>query len=496
MTVTELRQKYPIFVYQTATWQIEDDQFIASFAFSAKEHTFHHQIAFACDQKQIEKCTRSMISQLVFSLGLVEMLSYWKAFCSPMIQVEASSLTAEQIEWWHKLLINGMGEYFYVNQIDFTDKDFVKIVAADQNSHSSNIANLPSDHSAPDHVDTRQPKTIDSNQPSTFLVPIGGGKDSIVTLELLKQFSPLTLLLVNPTQAARDIASQSDLTTITVSRQIDPYLLTLNNQVYLNGHVPFSASLAFISVLVAYLHQIDNVALSNEASANEASLTYLDRPINHQYSKSFEFEKDFRDYLNDLPNTTNNTQLSAQEMLKRVQHDEALPTYFSLLRPLNELQIGRLFAKLGQPYFSIFRSCNKGSKTNIWCGDCPKCLFAYLMLAPWLSESTMVSIFGQNLLEKEKLLPTLNALIGTTDHKPLECVGLREESLVACHLLIKRYQESNTQLPALLSLIKPELDVQVYLPTRSSHLLNDWNLDHHLPTSLDQFLHDFLQKSV
>ena len=544
MTVTDLRQKYPVFTYQSANWQIEGNQFQASFAFSAGKHMFHHQIAFACDQKKLENCDQSMISQLVFSLGMVEMLSYWKAFCSPVIQLEAGGLSAKQIEWWQKLLINGMGEYFYVNQIDFTGKDFVKIAAPDQNTHNSGTANYPADHSTPDHDELTQPAAFDPNQQPTFLIPIGGGKDSIITLEILKNYvqqtnarssedqiqtypsdnpqqpsnhqlptkhslvtnsqslksgqptishqppasSPLTILLVNPTQAARDIANQANLPTIIVNRQIDSHLFDLNQQSYLNGHVPFSASLAFISVLIAYLYQINIIALSNEASANEASLTYLDRSINHQYSKSFEFERDFREYLTKLLTSYDQQPMNPDGTLKQVQGDEVISTYFSILRPLNELQIARLFAKLGQPYFSVFRSCNRGSKTNTWCGDCPKCLFAYLMLAPWLNESTMVNIFGQNLLQKVDLEPTLLALIGATPDKPLECIGLRDESLVACHLIIKQYQDARLQLPILLSQILSEIDKQSNLPYKSRRLLNDWNDQHCLPKSLSQLI--------
>ncbi len=528
MTVTELRQKYPVFTYQSANWQVEGDRFQASFVFFAGENRFQHQVIFpltrqvssGSQKKQsrkevIDRSGERLIDQLVFSLGMVELLSYWKAFCSPIIEIQAGKLTDWQKHWWYDFLLNGMGEYFFVNQIDFTGDDFVKIVASDQNSHGSDVVNQPSDNSVPGHVGPTQPVPIDPNQTTSFLIPIGGGKDSIVTLEVLKQLNPLSLLLVNPTPAALDIADQANLPSITVSRQLDPYLLNLNQQGYLNGHVPFSASLAFISVLVAYLYQIDSVVLSNEASANEASLTYLNRPINHQYSKSFEFERKFREYVRDLsgldkqvatfpdgtlkpPPLRGLRQVRCDSPYSSVQQDEVdtLPQYFSLLRPLNELQIGRLFAEIGQSYFSIFLSCNRGSKTNTWCGDCPKCLFAYLMLAPWLDEPTMITIFGQNLLLNEKLLPTLHALIGFSDQKPLECVGLREESLVACYLLTKSYQESHNQLPTLLAWIQSNLEKQPDLPARSHQLLVTLNQDHFLPPSLADSLQVFFQGRI
>lgn len=440
MTVSTLRQAYPEFVYQSATWKLKDGQLVAKFDYSANQHQFSHTVEIPAGKNQIETLDRALLDKLVFSLGMVELLSYWKAFCSPMIKIEAGALNKEQNDWWLQLLIEGMGEYFFVNQIGFTAPDFVTIVAGEQSKVSDE--SIVEETSS---VKTHKTQGVHES----LLIPVGGGKDSIVTIELLKYFQQkqkveqvrLTALVVNPTQAALDVVAQSELPMLQVERKLDPLLLELNRQGFLNGHVPFSASLAFISVLTSYLHGLDAVVLSNEASANEASLSYLGRDINHQYSKSFAFETDFRWYINSL--------LPFESL--RV----TAPNYFSLLRPLNELQIGRLFAQYGQSYFGIFRSCNRGSKTNSWCNNCPKCLFAYLMLAPWLDESTMIGIFGQNLLDRADLLPVLQALIGVTPDKPLECVGLRQESLAACQLIANQYQQADKPLPALLAQIAP-----------------------------------------
>jgi hypothetical protein len=80
-----------------------------------------------------------------------------------------------------------------------------------------------------------------------------------------------------------------------IEREIDPLLLKVNAKGYLNGHTPFSAMLAFYTVLAAHLTQTRDIALSNESSANEA--TIVGTEINHQYSKSLEFERDFQDYV-------------------------------------------------------------------------------------------------------------------------------------------------------------------------------------------------------
>ena len=134
-------------------------------------------------------------------------------------------------------------------------------------------------------------------------------------------------------------------------------MLELNRQGYLNGHTPFSALVAFSGIIAARMHGLSMVALSNESSANES--TVQGSTVNHQYSKSFKFEEDFHYYQN--------TYLRGSAY------------YFSLLRPLSEFQIARYFAGQKQ-YHGIFRSCNAGSRTDSWCGHCPKCLFVYLIL--------------------------------------------------------------------------------------------------------------------
>ena len=67
-------------------------------------------------------------------------------------------------------------------------------------------------------------------------------------------------------------------------------MLQLNSEGYINGHTPFSAIVAFSSVLTAALNGQKYITLSNENSANES--TVKDSKVNHQYSKSYEFELD------------------------------------------------------------------------------------------------------------------------------------------------------------------------------------------------------------
>ncbi|MBQ9947467.1 MAG: hypothetical protein IJO91_03675, partial [Oscillospiraceae bacterium] len=181
----------------------------------------------------------------------------------------------------------------------------------------------------------------------------------------------------------------------------------LNKQGYLNGHTPFSAVVAFSAELFAAMKGLRYIALSNESSANEP---YVDgTKINHQYSKSTEFVRDFREYCRNSFGGYGRC-----------------PEYFSLLRPWSEWQIAREFVKHPQ-YFDVFQSCNLGSKTDVWCGECAKCLYVYILLSAFLDDKTLVGIFGCNMLEKSELSEMFDGLVLDGEDKPFECVGTRDE---------------------------------------------------------------------
>ncbi|MCL2634807.1 MAG: hypothetical protein FWD34_09885 [Oscillospiraceae bacterium] len=377
--------KHERFIYHS--YEITADGF--SFRFTMDEYEFTPQ--WKCD---IPETDDLMLHELVFNLGLVELISYWKSACPPIVEVRCGSLDDWQINWWKKLYLNGLGEFFYINNITPAD-DFMTIIPTQQH----------------------RPKLTVNYPLSTIncLTPVGGGKDSIVTLELLKEYHENNhCYIIGNIQRAYDTAKTagySDDRIIRVSRTIDPVLLELNKKGYLNGHTPFSAIVAFSSLVFAYITGKKYIVLSNESSANEGN---TDSGVNHQYSKSTEFERDFREYVS------------------RISPD--LPEYFSLLRPLNELQITERFVQFPK-YFPIFQSCNAGTKTNTWCRKCAKCLYVYIMLAAFLDDETLISIFGENLLENPELSDILTALKNPDYDKPFECVGTREEVNTALDMI-------------------------------------------------------------
>ncbi len=385
----------------------------------------------------MENFSDEILENLVFHIGMVELVSYWKAACPPRVIIRAGDLDAVQVAWWKKLYFHGLGEFFYLNGIETDRKNFMELIPEGSSKVRSEVM-----------LDDRK-----------VLVPIGGGKDSVVTLELLKEAkgSLVRPFLLNPREASLrtiEIAGFRVDESVVVHRRLDPELLILNEKGFLNGHTPFSALLAFVSALTAILSGSRYIALSNESSANES--TVPGSKVNHQYSKSFEFERDFSDYLH--------------------QYIHPDLYYFSFLRPLNELQIAALFSQFPQHHFS-FRSCNVGSKTDSWCGHCPKCLFTYVMLSPFLPQTKLEKIFGKNLLKDKSLQYIMDQLDGKAPVKPFECVGTPDEVKASVFQTVKKAQDGDS-----LFLVQHVLGTAGEPPEGTfTALMHHWNREHLLP---------------
>ena len=420
----KFRKEYPRFFYRgysteetlnelkiTYTFEIEGlSEFTPTWTFPKNGNT------------QVKWNEDPLMKKMIFSLGMVELVSYWKITCSPQVVIEAGALNKDQILWWKDLYFNGLGEFFYVNKITEADSEgFMEMVCA------------LGEEVKESHDYAKKQDTTGSEK--GVLVPVGGGKDSAVTLELLKSADvPVFAYIINPRGATIHTTESADLDAdhvISVHRTLDKRMLQLNKEGFLNGHTPFSALVAFSTVIAARMAGLSYIALSNESSANES--TVQGSTVNHQYSKSFKFETDFHRYQTDyLPGSA---------------------YYFSMLRPLSEFQIAKYFAKQKQ-YHAIFRSCNAGSKTDSWCGHCPKCLFVYFILSPFLSREEVKEIFGTDMLEDETMQSTMEQLVGIQEEKPFECVGSRDEINTALVMTIDRLEKDGEKLPYLLKYYK------------------------------------------
>jgi hypothetical protein len=255
-------------------------------------------------------------------------------------------------------------------------------------------------------------------------VPIGGGKDSLVSVEILKAVGEnATAVWIGHSALIESCALRSGLPLLNISRTISPVLFDYNRAGALNGHIPVTAINSAILVVAAILYGHDAIAFSNERSASSATLEYDGVPINHQWSKGWEFERGFRELVH-----------------ARVAADL---DYYSLLRPVSELAVASRFARTNR-YDDVFSSCNRNFRilgpkpSDRWCGQCPKCHFVFLALAPFMPKPRLLGIFGRNLLDDPAQMAGFDALIEYRDHKPFECVGEGRESRAAMAVLAAR----------------------------------------------------------
>ena len=345
----------------------------------------------------------------LFALHLIGGISYYKTCLPKTIEIRSGGLTSSQTAFWNDVYENGLGEFFFKNDIDFRG-----------------LIHFPA--TAP-HF--RTPSLITRDASKSPLVPIGGGKDSLVTTELLKKAGfDVTLLRIGHHPLIDEAAKTAGCPLWNVKRALAAELFDLNAQGALNGHVPITGYLYFLSVVIGLLSGKTHVAFSNEESAEEGNVEFHGKEINHQWSKSVAFERMFQTYVSTF-------------ITKNV-------TCFSMLRTLSELKIAEVFCTYPQ-YLPMATSCNKNwqilskdAGRPRWCGTCPKCAFAFTLFSAFLPKNDLEGMFGGNLFEDETLLPLFRELLGLEGHKPFECVGTKEETAAAFIMAHNRGEHEGT----------------------------------------------------
>ncbi|MBI5150975.1 MAG: hypothetical protein HZA34_00180 [Candidatus Pacebacteria bacterium] len=334
----------------------------------------------------------SILEPFLQSLHLILGISYWKMYCPRKIQIQEYDLSQDQAQFWNTVYTKGLGEFFYTNAIDYRD-----------------LVQFPS-------VENKKPRPVSLQTSGNVLLPMGGGKDSIVSAELLKKdHKQFDIFVLNPTPLHEKIAELLEKTPIIVRRKLDQKMLDLSREKHVyTGHVPMTAIYTFITLFVAAVRGDSAVILSNERSANYGNAAYLGDEINHQWSKSEEFESLLDAYIE-------------QWITPNIRA-------YSLLRTYDELEIVKRFVQYPQ-YFHYFSSCNRnfaitGSKNtngSLWCGTCPKCAFVFSTLAAYLPKEKVVGIVGKNMYADATLIPLYKQLLGVESVKPFECVGTPQE---------------------------------------------------------------------
>ena len=380
-----------------------------------------------------ERIDDQRVHGLLTLLGAVLGLSYYKAACPSRFVVEVPGMTAAGVDYLRLVIREGMAEFAFRNGFPGPLEPQIVLTSELQSEWDDSTWVTP------------------EGDP---LVPIGGGKDSVVTVEVLQRqrLHPIQFA-VNANPIIQRVARVSGHGLITAKRTIDPRLLEVNQSGALNGHVPVTAMNSLIALVQARILGLGPVVMSNEASASEPTVVWDGNVVNHQWSKSLE----------------------AEVALQRVLGPQAGLSpghYFSLLRPFTELRIAGMFATLPR-YHHVATSCNRAFRMDVgdvgWCGECDKCRFVFLVLSAYLSPQALRNIFGKDLLDDEQHIPGFEALLGLDHHKPFECVGTEAESTVALsfaarrpdwatHKVVRHFVDHIPELPG----AHPDLEHQVF----------------------------------
>ena len=353
-------------------------------------------------------------------LHLIAGVSYYKAAVPPAIHIDSYAIDAETASLLQSIYVNGLGEFAYRNRLDLRERVVFP-------------------------VEAQAAAAADVGLRRHALVAIGGGKDSLVSIEALRRAGVgQTVTWIGGSQLIGACAERTGLPTLNIGRALAPGLFELNRLGAYNGHIPVTAVNSAILVLAALLQGVDQVVFSNERSASYGSLIEGTGEVNHQWSKGWAFERAFGEHVR--------------------RHVAGDLNYYSLLRPLSELAVARQFARSDR-YDAYFSSCNRNfhilgeRPVNRWCGVCPKCHFVFLALAPFMPKPRLVGIFGRNLLDDPDQAGGFDALLEFRDHKPFECVGEGQESRAALAALAARPEWREDALVARFAReIQPQLD--------------------------------------
>lgn len=414
-------KKFKIFYFEK--FSFDKNLLLAKFQYSFdNEYFFEEEIDFSSSDFVLrEDLDDEIINNFLFNIHIAFWISYYKSFPTEFLVVKNWKLSNNQILFWEKFYKNGLWEFLYVNKIN-----------------PENLFNFKVDSTL-----TYQKK--DFNIKDKSLIPLWWWKDSLVSIDHFeKNKMDFDLYVFWKSDEIKENCAKEIWKKILLNkRKISENLIKLNSEWNYNWHVPITWLIAFVMVFEWYLYNYKNLVLSNEKSANSGNTFWSWFEINHQYSKSLEFEKDFKNYLNE--NITDKI------------------NYFSFLRWFYELNIAKYFSENCKKYFWVFSSCNKNFKIDInkrlswwlWCNSCSKCAFVFCILRPYLSESEINIIFWEDLFYKKDLEKTFLELSWLEWIKPLECVWEEEEVIFSLYKSINLYNEYN--LPNILKIFKEKI---------------------------------------
>lgn len=417
----------------------------AKLSYEVDGRVLHEKITFPWVPWPVDASRQAAFFQALEVLHLVAGISYYKAGLARRIDPGNSRIDENKAAFLKELYLQGLGEFAYINQLDLSGLiNFA--INTDKTSVESTAA-------------------MDTDMPERALVAMGGGKDSLVCLQMLREAGiEVQPVCVGGSGLIGETVKTAGLPLIRIGRELSAELGEMNAGGAWNGHVPVTAINSAILLCACLLYGYRYIVFANESSADEATLKDAQgREVNHQYSKSLVFEKAFR----------------------RVIREHVSPgiEYFSLLRPFSECAITRLFSDMTE-FHAVFSSCNRnfhldGSHIEgHWCQDCPKCRFTALALAPFMSPEQLIAIQGADLLDQEQQMLGFKELCGLGENKPFECVGSISESRAAMKFLTASPRWRNKYI------VRTLADYPEIMQSGELELKPDAGAEHCIPTAV------------
>lgn len=383
----------------------------ATFSYRYDDLDYQEKVRFRVDgQYDVDALDRALF--LVF---LLVGTSYYKAF-----PVNQTDLGGYEIDEWQAEFLNlvyqeGLSQFAYENNL--RRSDLAQFMATG-----------------------RSIAAVDYGGRGVIALQ-SGGKDSLLLATLLQeQAIDFSSLYISSGQQYPAVIDTIGAPVRLVERVIDrTALATAAERGGRNGHIPVTYIVLAIALVQAVLDNKNTVLAAIGHEGEEPHAWIDDLPVNHQWSKTWQAEQQFAQYV-------------SRYISPRIKVG-------SPLRQYSELAIAELFAdKAWSSYGQSFSSCNVANygqgvdnRQLTWCGECPKCANSYLLFAPFIAADRLQAVFGgQDLFAQPSLVDTFKGLLGVDGIiKPFECVGEVDELRAAYHMAQARggYQALPFEVP-------------------------------------------------
>ncbi len=420
-------------------YEFDFDTLEAKFFYNFDNKEFFEEVvSFKSNVFKLNKnIDKGVINNILFHIHMALGISYYKLYPTKELLVHSWYLDEQAMVFWIKFYKNWLWEFLYKNEI--SPKKLFNFMNMSGEPHEK----------------------VDFDLKNRSLIALWWWKDSLVSIELFEKANLKfnTVVFWKFDKIKKRVSDKIGKKNLFIERKLSENLFKLNDEWYYNWHIPITGITSFILVLAAYLYDYKYIVMSNEKSANIPNTVWKKLDINHQYSKSLEYEIDFDNYIKTFVWT-------------KIK-------YFSLLRWMYEFKIAKLFSKLAKDYFNIFSSCNNNFKIKpldsadtkivegentgfskvilwdkLWCNSCPKCVFVFVILSAFLSSKKLIEIFWEDLYERGDLEELFKELFGISWIKPFECVWDKEELILSAKMALDNYKGD---LPYNLYLLKRDV---------------------------------------